>query len=305
MSQYKVLINKYTTGKVVSDEELLMMQKSLVFMLKEIVQACNKYGLRPFVVGGNLLGKIRHGGFIPWDDDLDIGMLREDYNKFIEVFDRELSDRYVISAPFKGYDAHNRFIQVGRKGTILKSSNSSSDDDNIPTNHLYIDIFPYDYVSGNPVVRKLKGTKCDILMGIAGAVSFKKERNKHMDVIFKHTLKGRFELFARIVIGAVFSYRSVSSWMRKVNKAVENEKPNSYIACLVGRGHYFGELEKTAEILPLNESSYCGVKLYEINNPDAYLRTLYGDYMQIPPVEKRESHHAEKIYIPEEMYSNC
>mgnify|MGYP000934529859 FL=1 len=68
-------------------------------MYSDILRVCEKYNIRVMLGGGSALGAVRHGGFIPWDDDLDLIMPREDYNKFISVFDKELSDLYEITSP--------------------------------------------------------------------------------------------------------------------------------------------------------------------------------------------------------------
>ena len=301
MSEYKRLINLYEIGDPISDDDLKKIQRGLVYLLGEIVKVCDEHNMKPFVIAGSLIGKVRHDGFIPWDDDLDLGMVRDDYDKFIDIFEKELSERYVISAPFKGYNATNRFIQLGRKETVLQAADAVSDSQDLVTNHLYIDIFPFDYVPDNALLRKLKGIYCNFLMSIAGSVSYMETRNDSIDGLFKHDLKGRIELIARVILGKLFAFRTTSEWMTIVNNAVRCKKRGKYIANTVGRRHYFGEMIKTCDVLPLTKSNYCGVKIAEINNPDAYLTTLYGKYMEIPPIEKRECHHAVKIDIPDYM----
>ena len=75
------------------------MKQCLLEMYSDILRVCEKYNIRVMLGGGSALGAVRHGGFIPWDDDLDLIMPREDYNKFISVFDKELSDLYEITSP--------------------------------------------------------------------------------------------------------------------------------------------------------------------------------------------------------------
>jgi lipopolysaccharide cholinephosphotransferase len=83
-------------------------------------------------------------------------MTREDYEKFIDVFDSELSDRYILSVPRKGYDTYQRFIQIYRKNTVLDEGNNPLGGGHPP--YIYIDIFPFDYVPNNKLLRQYEVT---------------------------------------------------------------------------------------------------------------------------------------------------
>ena len=94
MSQFKRALNNQNSPKLDAND-LDRIHRCLLFLLKEVVDVCNRYDLKPFVICGNLIGKVRHNGFIPWDDDLDIGLLREDYDRFVDIFKQELADRFL------------------------------------------------------------------------------------------------------------------------------------------------------------------------------------------------------------------
>ena len=85
-----------TTGflREISAQELRLLQNTLLEMLLDVLAVCQAHNIRVFLVGGTALGAVRHKGFIPWDDDIDIGMPRDDYKRFIPVFETYLSDRY-------------------------------------------------------------------------------------------------------------------------------------------------------------------------------------------------------------------
>ncbi len=72
------------------------MQKSILFMYKDLLQACRLHNITPYLIGGSALGAVRHQGFIPWDDDIDVGMTRVDYDHFVDIFYKELSDKYIL-----------------------------------------------------------------------------------------------------------------------------------------------------------------------------------------------------------------
>lgn len=146
---------------------------SQIEILSEIDLVCKKYGIKYFAFWGSLLGTVRHAGFVPWDDDLDIIMLREDYDKFFEVARDELPDEYkVISI----YDEPEWCVGVGR---VTNGSGIILMPDKLSKYHgcpysMGIDIFPYDYIPDNEEALKeqteilefIKNTKDEVLDNI-------------------------------------------------------------------------------------------------------------------------------------------
>ncbi len=139
---FKRILNDNDNLDIISEDGLRDLKKCLAYMYEEINEACEKHGISLCASNGTALGAVRHKGFIPWDDDLDLAMKREDYNRFGEVYERELKDRYNISYPHGKYNATNRFLQLYRKGTTLKVRGAEK----YPFQKMYIDIFPVDYV---------------------------------------------------------------------------------------------------------------------------------------------------------------
>lgn len=99
----------------VDNESRRILQHTILGIYKDLLAVCKKYNLTPYLIGGSCLGAIRHKGFIPWDDDLDVGMSRSDYQKFKKVFKKELSDRYVLNAPNYIGCAKGRFAKMMKK----------------------------------------------------------------------------------------------------------------------------------------------------------------------------------------------
>ena len=289
---YKAILNRNIKGHELTESEIKSLQRCLITISSEIIEVCEKYNLKLILQGGTLLGYIRHNGFIPWDDDIDFGMLREDYEKFISIFNKELSDRFILSAPKKGFSSYNRFIQVFRKETYIDDGGLETT--NRPKN-ISIDIFPLDFAPNKSVIRNIKGLKANVFMAIGGAVDTRCSMNKEIKKIMCSSLSGTVQYCIRMLIGFLFSFNSPKKWFEIIDKAIACSKPSEFITSGTGRKHYLGEVVQASAIIPLEKTTFEGLSVYRPNKPDVYLQNLYGDYMQIPSPEKREKHFAVNV----------
>lgn len=297
MSYKEILIQntKYENVHEITDEELKQLQMCMLECYKEINAVCEKHHIEIFLQGGSLLGAIRHKGFIPWDDDMDFGMSRKDYNKFIQIFDDELGDRYIMSAPNSVHHAYNRFIQLFRKDTVLV--NNFSDKNSDRPKCVYLDIFPIDYAPNNKVIRLLKGLYCNALMAVAGCVDMYSSKNTVIRNVMTRTRKGRMIYWMRMCIGRLFSFKAAECWFDKVDRAVSSRHVTEYVTSATGRKHYLGEVVSADIFFPLRYAKFEGIKIRVPNKPKAYLKNLYGDFMKIPPENKRERHFIKEINV--------
>ena len=153
---------KYTDKVVIiTPDKLKKLQGQLLRMIRDVSAVLDKHGIRWTLSGGSILGAVRHGGFIPWDDDIDIFLEREEFEKLKKVFDHELSDRYELKLPGdKGYLLH--FPQIMDKKSRLKSIQSSGDEDE----GLFIDVFLLENTYNNGLLRKVNGLCCSALLFI-------------------------------------------------------------------------------------------------------------------------------------------
>lgn len=113
----------------ISDDERKKLQKIILDIYKDIWGGCQQNGWTPYLVGGSALGAIRHNGFIPWDDDLDVGMLRNEYDLFLAAFDEIYHDKYLIMSPGNRNGAKTRFAKILKRGTLLKEFLSTQNDE--------------------------------------------------------------------------------------------------------------------------------------------------------------------------------
>lgn len=253
-------------------------QKSLLKIYEDVFKACDKHGLKLFLQGGTLLGKVRHDGFIPWDDDMDLGLSREDYDCLEEVYETELSDLYTLKKPSYKAGTTTRFAQIYR----------NTDD---TSQKIWIDIFPIDYVSDNHFKRIYIGTFSNILMGIAGSIEFINWCDAETRNRLLASAAGKINYYVRGIITFLFGWRDLDKWHSSIEKTVRNSDHGIYCTSSLGRWHYFGEMQKSEVFFPLRPTFFCGIKAWTLNSEKKYLEHNYGtDYMQIPSKEKRERH---------------
>ena len=282
--------NKLAKGEAVfyefSEEERKALQKCLFDIYLDIAKVCKKYNLCIMMSGGSALGAVRHQGFIPWDDDLDVMLPREDYNKLIEVFDAELGERYELSAPETMQECNEPFMEIIKKDTLMRRvyNNKKS------RNGIRIDILPIEKVPSNKFARRMNAFLVDgmrIIIGCKNTFSIK-------DLFYKKclttTLKMKLYYYARYTIGMMFFPVSRRYLCVLLNKITSCVKDDTYWGLALGRKYYLGEIFPKNVFFPPKTALFEGEEVYIPNDVNAYLQNLYGDYMQIPPIEKREEH---------------
>lgn len=246
---------------------------------------CKQHKLRYYLAGGTLLGAIRHKGFIPWDDDIDVCMPRPDYEKAIKLFG-VLDNRYKLRSN-KIDDFLAPFAKLVDLNTRVVSRTSNS---NIELN-VWIDIFPVDGLPEKIDTVKNIYNRCYFYRGMLDLCDSKCVNDKN---IVKRILKLILKPIA-LMIG--------SHWF--VNKletiAMQYEYDTSKYVGAVTWGLYGvdermlkSEFDKSVEV------DFEGYKFPAFSCWNSYLRGLYKNYMQLPPVEKRQTHNMEAYLLDEE-----
>lgn len=272
-----------------TDEERKALQMCLLGIYQDVTAVCDKYKLTIMLGGGSVLGAIRHQGFIPWDDDMDAMMPREDYDKFIKYFEKELGGKYFLEAPRTPNKSDILYMQVIKKGTRLLSLNNVYEDDK---NGLRIDIFPIERTSSNRLYRKILGCISNFSYRILHSIPFSTvhAKNPLYRECYMYSFQTKLIYYSRYCIGLFLSVFPQKKLFDAYDKFISSNKGNEYCTIPTGRKHYEGETLLRNVFLPVKKANFEGVEVNVPNDADAYLKNLYGDYMAIPPIEKRERH---------------
>ena len=280
----------HNSGKLyeITPRELKRMQEILLMIYRDVYKVCKDNGLTLFLGGGSALGAVRHKGFIPWDDDMDLMMMRGDYEKFKVIFDQHLSDKYVLQVPgAKGKTPTNLFMKVILKGTTCLELVQKT----APGEHgLWIDIFPIEYAPENRLLRRIKGFFTDALAYACVSNYLYTFDSREMRAYAEGSASAKVNRMIRLAIGWMMSFLSYEKWYGFFDRASRGRRETGYITIPTGIRHYMGELHKKDAFLPAKEIKFCGEEACVPGDTHEYLHQLYGDYMTPPPENKRERH---------------
>ena len=271
----------------IEGEILEKCQKIELEIADDIARVCEKYGINWTLGGGSALGAVRHQGMIPWDDDVDINIFRKDCDRFVKALNDECPDKYWIHTPEKTKNFGLLFIQIRLKGTVMRGREDIDTDEC----GIGIDIFPYENTYNNKIARYIHGTLC---MGMKFGLSCRKmwaHREMNLKLVGNNPSAKR-AMKIKCGLGAICSIFSVDAWTHgtiRCCKMCKNDK-SEYVAIPSGRKQFFGEIYKRQDIEDTDFVPFEGRQYRLIKTVDNYMKALYGDYMKIPPEDKREHH---------------
>lgn len=256
----------------------------------EVKRICDLHQIKYFIIAGTLLGAVRHNGFIPWDDDLDIGMLRDDYERFVEICETELSNKYFLQTWHTDHGFGLPFAKLRRNSTKYIEMNSA----NIGGHKgVFIDIFPFDNVPSNIFSQKLQDFNLRIFKRLL------LQKLGYETNIENSLLRGCLYKCIDICI-ITMSTNKIKICFEKHMKKYNNLK-QEFIITFGGTYGYRREMIRREWIDDLTTINFEGVQFPCPRAYNEYLTHFYGDYMTFPPESERYNRHGIiEIYFGDE-----
>lgn len=277
-----------------TNEERTRLQAHLRMMYLEIEKVCDRHNLRMCTGYGTVLGALRHKGFIPWDDDMDLLMPREDYDKLINDYADELPKNFKIYAPNSKNGPIERFAKVVDTTTKFYTPDKPEDE----RHGIFIDIFPLEGCSKYKYSIKVKHTIACFLMLVASCVREceTSKKNKLYMQLMCTSQKGKRTYRIRHIIGKFFSLTGVNFWYGLVDKFTKCKDVKAGYNVPVGGSNikYFKPID--ADIyFPCKKVKFDDIEVYVPNQAEKHLEEEYGDWHWIPPVEDRWQHFLKEL----------
>lgn len=267
------------------NETLRKVQLAQLEIGKEIKRVCDENGIKYFLDSGTLLGAIRHKGFIPWDDDMDMGMLREDYERFIEIAPKKLKPEYFLQTWKTDKSYPYAFAKIRKKGTVFIEAVSQKTNAH---NEIFVDIFPYDVYPDNETVRTKLMKKIMLLKYSLWMKDGMTPWLRHKSILDRLLVRAKY--VPHYFYALTHSRDAMIAEYEKLMPMYNAETSKYYVE--QSGGTPFGKWIIPTECF----KKYIEVKFEDTmflvpEKYDLYLKTVYGDYMQLPPVEKRGNWH--------------
>ena len=257
---------------------LAKVQPILLDMVKEISRVCEENDIHYFLYRGTFLGAVRHQGFIPWDDDMDVAMPRADYERFCRIAPEKLGEQYCFQNWHTDRDYAHPFGKVRKRGTVYVEAKCSR----LPENGFYVDIYPLDFGPEDVQQRKALNRKLLHLYRI-----------KLMKCRYTPWREGEKILWKKRIGYLAYQFASLFVSQKKLVELYETivlAQPESgcyYEQSALPKVPFFDRKWCDA-VAPyaFEDTTFPGPKDY-----DAFLASLYGNYMELPPEDKRENRH--------------
>lgn len=276
-----------------TDDERKELHAHLRKMYVAIEDVCNRHGLNMMLAYGSVIGALRHHGFIPWDDDIDLFMPRDDYDKLVNLYAEELPPQYKVYSPNSKNGPIYRFAKVVDTNTRFLTPGA---DANSEKYGIFVDIFPLENCSKNIWAIKWQRLKACVLMYVASSVADYESQNVKSKRLMCITFAGRFNFYFRNLLGRIFSYHRADVWYNTFDRSVTRHSYTGFfnIPSAGARMRYFMPIYKD-KYIPARRTRFDNIEAYIPNKAEELTEMEYGDWKKVPPENERWMHFIEGI----------
>lgn len=273
-----------------SKEELERLQEALYETLGEVDRICRKHGIRYFVTGGTAIGAYFWGKILPWDDDVDVGMMRPDYERFAKVAQKEIGDRFFLQTPDTEPHTPFYFMKVRMNGSRFSEATFK----HIKMHQgIYVDIFPFDKIPRQAWLERLQHSVLFFFNGLFIAKEIWQWKHCGKCDIPEPRKRGWLPcLFTRLLI-SVLSKRTIYNIMYKVQTAFNGKNLKEVKNIITKSEHLPIEDIKQAQNVTLGPLQVCAPRDLLL-----YLNNHYGSVRKDIPDEMKISHRPEELVFP-------
>ena len=267
-------------------EILKKLHEAELGMLKDFIGLCDRNQIEYFAIAGTAIGAVRHKGFIPWDDDIDIAFLRDDYKKFVKAMenDKEFSKKYMLWGPDRPHKYYNLQPTLMLRNTVFVNENAAAGG---YKPGILMDLFIYDSIPEDKKKAEWIIKKCRIykILYITRNVNFfKLLKGQSLLQKMKNIICGFIRIGLRIVPASdEMLYRKFLKYA-----TMYKGKSDKY-TCLFDPGSSIMHIYKS-KAYPTVKLPFEGIEIRLVRNYDEQLKQHMGDYMKVPPKEKRTNH---------------
>lgn len=251
-----------------------------MIIAREIKRICDENNIKYFIIAGTLLGAVRHGGFIPWDDDMDIGMLREDYEKFIKIAKTDLGEDFFLQTTETDENYGFPFAKILLKGTVLVEASAGSN----AKKGIFVDVFPFEYIPDSDELREKHNKSTYFYKRLLLA-------KLNYNVAAKNEYVKRTVYFILKIMASFYSHDKLVDKLESEITRYNGTKT----ADIVNIGGAYGYKKETIKSEWVRETVEIPFEDMTISAPVDYIKYLekfYGDYMTPPPEDKRYNRHS-------------
>lgn len=268
-----------------SEDDIAKLHSIQLDMLHDFVDFCESRGLTYYLTGGSALGAVRHKGFIPWDDDIDIVVPRADYDLIKKDFPLVFSEKYYVEAPNTDNVGYLQLMKIKKKGTVLRELMALG-----PEYGVFIDVFPLEYAPNSSIHRMLCEIGYYILKSFPYSVVFSK-LYKSVFKVYEEKFSIRLKMAVQVkrAWGKILSVVSIDKWLNSFDRMVQ-KKASDYYVVPSGIHRYKDECFPIDCFYPPRKAIFEDIEVNIPNKVDCLLTRFYGDYM-IPPLEKSKYAH--------------